>query len=306
MSGLLTGEVRRLVARRMVKVLVLLAGLGIGLAGVLTFLNTEKSDIAAVQARRQQVQREFQNCFDRLSTGPRPGQPPRVVEERGGACDVDTSGTDDKRLPLVDLSDILQGFTAPLVIVAWVLGASAIGADWQSRTLTTLLTWEPRRVRVLLGKAGAAMIVAALFFLFAQALLFGALLPSALAHGTTAGADGSWYALLAGVVGRGGVMVAVAAGIGFAIASVGRNTAAALGIGFAYVVVIENVVGQFLEDWRRWLLLGNTIVFVSGESGGGNEGVAGRSVLGAGIFLVAVSVGLLLAAAAVFRRRDVA
>lgn len=308
MAALLSGEVRRLLARRLVRVLVVLTVLAVALAGVLTFLNTADTDPATLEARRRAVAEEFDRCIGQ-------GQPLRPGPERefsrdgppvGRPCFVDSGGTNDERLPLVDLSDIAKGTTAPLVIVAWLLGASAIGADWQSRTLTTLLTWEPRRFRVLLVKAGAAMLVAAAFFLFVQAVLFAALLPSVLAHGTTAGADGQWFATLAGVLGRGGVMVAVAAGIGFAIASVGRNTAAAMGIGFAYVVVIENVVGQFLEDWRRWLLLGNIIVFVSGEGGGGDEGVPGRSVLGAGLFLTAVSVGLLLIAAAIFRRRDVA
>lgn len=65
-------------------------------------------------------------------------------------------------------------------------------------------------------------------------------------------------------------------------------------------------MGQFLEDWRRWLLLGNIIVFVSGESQGGSEGVPGRSVLGAGLFLATVTVGLLVVATVIFRRRDVA
>ncbi|HVL93850.1 MAG TPA: ABC transporter permease subunit [Acidimicrobiales bacterium] len=303
MTALLAGELRRLLSRRLVRVLLLLAVLAVSLAGVLTFVNTEKTDPAAVAARLAEVQRQFQECFERDAV--RRG-PPGPVEGPGSVCDIDTSGTSDDSLPLVDLSDILKGTTAPLVIVGWLLGASAIGADWQSRTLTTLLTWEPRRTRVLLGKAAAAMIVAALFFLVAQALLFAALLPSVLAHGTTAGADAEWAGTLAGVVGRGGITVAVAAGIGFALASVGRNTAAALGAGFAYVVVIEQVVGGFLEDWRRWLLLGNIIVFVSGESGGGDEGIPGRSVLGAGLFLTLVALGLLLAAAAVFRQRDVA
>jgi hypothetical protein len=88
------------------------------------------------------------------------------------------------------------------------------------------------------------------------------------------------------------------------VASIGRNTAAALGIGFAYFLVIENVVGSFLEDFRRWLILGNAIVLVSGEDSGGE--VIGRSVVVAALYLTAVGIGLLAVATAVFRRRDVA
>jgi ABC-type transport system involved in multi-copper enzyme maturation permease subunit len=92
--------------------------------------------------------------------------------------------------------------------------------------------------------------------------------------------------------------------VGFSVASIGRNTAAALGIGFAYFLVVENVVGSMLEDFRRWLLLGNAIVLVSGENSGGE--VTGRSVVAAALYLTVVAVGLLAAATVLFRRRDVA
>ncbi len=188
--------------------------------------------------------------------------------------------------------------------MAWLIGASVIGSDWQSRTITTLLTWEPRRARVLLAKAFACIVVASVFAVLAQALLSAALLPAALAHGTTEGTGGDWLRSVFGVLFRGSGLVAIAAAVGFSVASIGRNTAAALGIGFAYFLVIENVVGSFLEDFRRWLVLGNAIVLVSGENSGGE--VFGRSVLAAGAYLTAVAITLLAAATLVFRRRDVA
>ena len=63
-------------------------------------------------------------------------------------------------------------------------------------------------------------------------------------------------------------------------------------------------MGGFLADFRRWLLLGNAIVWVSGENGGGDVG--GRSVVAAGLFLASVAVALVVAAAVLFQRRDVA
>ncbi len=211
---------------------------------------------------------------------------------------------DDPRFKLTSLKGILQGTTAPLVVVAWLIGASLIGSDWQSRTITTVLTWEPRRTRVLLTKAFACVVVASLFAVVTQLVLSAALLPAAYLHGTTAGADGDWLVSVLGVLLRGTGLVAIAAAVGFSVASIGRNTAAALGIGFAYFLVIENVVGSFLEDFRRWLVLGNAIVLVSGENSGGE--VVGRSVLAAGAYLTAVAITLLAAATLVFRRRDVA
>jgi len=109
---------------------------------------------------------------------------------------------------------------------------------------------------------------------------------------------------LAGTIGRGVALATISAGIGFAIATIGRNTAAALGAGFAYVIVLENIVGTSLEGWRRWLLLGNVIVFVSGHSD--SSEIPGRSVIGAGVFLAAVAVAALAVAGGTFRRRDLA
>ena len=306
MSRLLAGELRRLLARRLVRVLALLAVAGAALAGLLVFVNTEAVSTAEVNNRRAAARARVEACLRGEPVEVRPGRtrqvPPDQREEfcRFGPLDR----VDDPRFRLVRLRGILQGTTGPLVIVGWLIGASMIGADWQSRTLTTLLTWEPRRLRVLLVKALACVIGAAAFTLLAQAVLAAALLPSALWHGTTAGADGEGLRSVFGVLGRGTLLISVATVIGFAVASIGRNTAAALGIGFAYVVVVENVVGSFLEGLRRWLLLGNAIVLVSGENSGG--GVPGRSVVVAALFLTAVAAGLLLAASALFARRDVA
>ena len=56
---------------------------------------------------------------------------------------------------LVGLPDVLMGTSLVLVSVGWMLGASAIGADWHAGHLTTILTWEPRRGRVLFAKIAA-------------------------------------------------------------------------------------------------------------------------------------------------------
>ena len=304
MKGLLVGEVQRVLARRMVRVLALLGAAAIVFACVLTFLNTEKVTEAEMASRRRAVEAQVDACIEAGRV-----RPPLAPEERHvpieDACQFRAGASvEDPRFRLRQLRGIYQGTTAPLVVVGWLIGASSIGADWQSRTITTLLTWEPRRMRVLLAKVLAAVLVAAAFALAAQAFVAGALAPSLIAHGTTEGTNGVWLRSLSGVLGRGTALVAVATAIGFSVASIGRNTAAALGIGFGYFVILENAVGGFLAGFRRWLLLGNAIVWVSGENGGGE--VSGRSVVAAGVFLTAVAAGLVLLAAMFFRRRDVA
>jgi ABC-type transport system involved in multi-copper enzyme maturation permease subunit len=307
--ALAAGELRRVLARRMIRVLALLAVAGIAVAGILTFVNTEAASSAEMDARRQAARAAVAACLAGTTTPNIDGRevrepPPPGSPAREDFCRFAAGRVDDPRFKLRSVKGILQGTTAPLVVVAWLIGASVIGSDWQSRTITTVLTWEPRRARVLLTKAFACIVVASGFALLAQALLGAALLPAAFLHGTTAGAGGAWFRSVLGVAGRGTALVAIAAAVGFSVASIGRNTAAALGIGFAYFLVIENVVGSFLADFRRWLILGNAIVLVSGEDSGGE--VFGRSVVVAAIYLTAVGIGLLAIATVVFRRRDVA
>ena len=102
----------------------------------------------------------------------------------------------------------------------------------------------------------------------------------------------------------GTALAAISAGLGFSIATIGRNTAAALGAGFAYIIVFENIIGSYKESSRRWLLLGNVIVFVAGRNDGGD--VPGRTVTGAGLILGLVAVTFLVAAFGSFRARDIA
>jgi hypothetical protein len=170
--------------------------------------------------------------------------------------------------------------------------------------MTTLLTWETRRGRVFLAKAAATLAAMAVFALCVLALVALAMLPALALHGAPLRPSDPTWPSLAGVVARGVGLTALASAMGFAIATIGRNTAAALGAGFAYIIVLENILGSSIERWRRWLLLGNVIVFVSGDDNGGD--VPGRTVTGAGVFLAAVAATLLVGAAGTFWRRDLA
>lgn len=313
MRRLVGGELRRLCARRLVRVLALLALLAIAVAGALTFVNTDDqsdAEVATLRSERQLAQQRFEECMQRQfqqSPGLRPGgqsgvspvAPQKVCDFRG------TQGGDpDDRFELTSFEGIVLGVSAPLAIVGWLIGASSIGADWQSRTITTILTWEPRRRRVLIAKVLACVVFVLLFAAVAQVLLAGALLPSALWHGTTAGADSEWWRSLFGAVGRSGGLIAFATVMGFTVSSIGRNTGAALGLGFAYFVIAENAIGNFWARSRPWLIVGNAIVLVSGENGSGDVGA--RSVIGAAVYLAVLAAVFLVAASAVFGRRDVA
>src|SRR5205823_7441747 len=62
---------------------------------------------------------------------------------------------------------------------------------------------------------------------------------------------------LVAVLLRGAALVGMAAAVGAAIASLGRNTSAALGAAFGYLVVLEGILRGWKPWTQRWLLGNN-------------------------------------------------
>jgi hypothetical protein len=304
---LFVAEMRRFAARRLVRLTVGLAIVGVAIGGVAAFATSGALSESAYQervrdakARLNAQEVEIQSCLRRNGVT----REEKVTEEVANECFPKAPiSADDPRFHRTRLEGILQGVSGVLAIVGWALGASVVGAEFASRSMTTLLTYEPRRGRVFATKSVAVIVATALLAFVVLALVVLAVVPALALHGAPLRPGDPSVASLVALVGRGTALAALAAGMGFAIASIGRNTAAALGVGFAYIVILENIIGGSVERWRRWLLLGNVIVFVSGSSNGGD--VPGRTVTGAGLFLAAVAVTLVAAAAGAFRVRDV-
>ena len=204
---------------------------------------------------------------------------------------------------LVGLPDVLMGTSLVLVSVAWILGASSIGADWHAGHVTTILTWEPRRGRVMLAKITASLASVFVLSLVIQALLGAALAAAAAGAGSTAGADAAWLAESGGVALRVALLSTIFAGFGFGLASAGRNTAVALGVGFGYLVIVENMVRGLRPQWTPWLLTENAGLFIVDSPI--DFPLLARSTVGAGLYLAAVGAALLLVASGLFRTRDV-
>jgi ABC-type transport system involved in multi-copper enzyme maturation permease subunit len=204
---------------------------------------------------------------------------------------------------LEGLPEVLMGTSLIFISIGWVVGASAIGAEWHTGHMTTILTWEPRRGRVIGAKAIACL--ASVFVLsFALQILLGAVLSfAAQVRGSTVGVDLAWLTETAGVAFRVSLLAAVFAGFGFGLASIGRNSAVALGVGFGYLVIVENLVRGLRPRWMPWLLTENAALFIIDLPG--DFPLLGRSTVDAGIYLCAVTAVLLLAAAGLFRVRDV-
>jgi len=307
-TALMAAEFKRIVARRAVRLSVLLVAVGIVAGGVIAFATS--SSVSDATYRRQVRTADAQFEAQRIAAE-------QCIQTHGGVAGRDVSpavrdkcipahfaSVHDPRFHRQRLFGILKGTGGVFAILGLALGATLVGAEFASRGMTTLLTYEPRRLRVFGANVVTAMAAMTTFAFVSLVALGLALLPALLLHGApVVPKDPSWAAV-AGAIGRGTALVAVTTGIGMAIATLGRTTAAALGAAFAYIVLLEYILGAFLKGWRPWLLLGNVIVFVSGQNGGAD--VHGRSVLGAGIFLALVATGLLAIAAVSFRERDIA
>jgi ABC-2 type transport system permease protein len=309
MIRLLAAELQRVAARRLVRLTVVLTLAGVVFGGVAAFVWSDSLSEATYQQRvieakaRDDAQRaQIENCLAAHGVAVGTDVPDDVARQ---CFPTKNAGhVDDPRFHRNRLRGVLQGVSGALLVVGWALGASLAGAEFASRGMTTLLTWETRRGRVFLAKAAAVVAAMAVFALCVLAFVALAMWPALALHGAPLRGNDPTWATLAGLVGRGVALSALGSAMGFAIATVGRNTAAALGAGFAYIIVLENILGSSIARWRRWLLLGNIIVFVSGTNSGAD--VPGRTVVAAGVFLTAVAVTLLVAAAATFWRRDLA
>jgi hypothetical protein len=305
---LLGVELRRAFARRLTKAVFILCLAGIIAAGLSVFF-TSKRETIRILPSGPKIAAFVDACTrgEPLPVDVQPVLPAVGSNERAAACqqfvDQIAGETIDKRFHIVQLMDIIKHVSAMGAIVAWLLGASLIGAEWRSGSFATLLTWEPRRVRVMVAKVIAAVLVSFAIVMVLEGLLVGALFPAAVYHGSTAGANAHFWHQFTYLGLRSGALAAAAALAGFAIGAIGRNTAASLGVGFFYIAVVEGaIVGNFIPKARPWLLVRNAIVFINNTR---VFEIPHRTPLQAGLITFGYAVALFLIATLVTRARDV-
>jgi len=198
---------------------------------------------------------------------------------------------------------------APLALGGFLLGASLLGSDYTSRALTTLLTWEPRRSRVLGARAVACALVTAGLSLATLPAVTLALLPSALAHGTGASLTTTAFVSTVATGVRCALLAAAASALGVSLAALGRSTAAAIAALVVYLVVVEQVVNSVAPSVWRSLIVADSLSWVTAGShiGGGQRGasVRGHAVTTAGVLLLGAVVVVHALAAAALGRRDI-
>ncbi|GAB3796967.1 ABC transporter permease subunit [Micromonospora zhanjiangensis] len=247
-------ELRRLRKRRFVRYLTL-AGLLILLAVAAgTFLTNQKIGPAQRAAAEQEAQAQYQESVRGAEQFKKECQQAKAAGSKDdhfpSDCEQITPPTQDSFqaawfMPATfdfrgKFEVMITAFAGILALVAFAAGASFVGAEWNTGGMMNLLLWRPQRLKVLLIKLGALLSATLGVTVLAAAAWTGIFWLIANLRGSTEKmTSGVWQSF--GLTGLRGVALVLVAGIvGFALASLGRNTALALGgaLGVA-------VVGQF-------------------------------------------------------------
>lgn len=268
--SLLRAEVHRFRSRRFIRILVLLAlgGFVVGLVIASTqFAKPSAEGLADAQRRiaelGQQQEQFRQECLKQ------PLPPGQTADETCGAA-FDASGipVEDfmpkKPFVFADAApDAAGGVAAGTAALLFLIGATWVGAEWSSKSMTSLLFWEPRRLKVIATKLAVLLGAAALIGAVAQALWLLGAKALAATRGSTGRLPDGFYGDLLAIQARAVLLVVVAGALGFALANLVRNTGAALGLGFVYFAVVENAVRVLRPKWEPGLLTNNAAALVS-------------------------------------------
>lgn len=305
MIRLLASEWLGFRSRRIVRWLMVLTFAGIVVVAIIAGSVSHRPSGAELALGQRRYEKVIAGCVRHNASG-QPVPAGMSVEDfcRSSINVSDFVGNEGLRLD--DLDQFVLGAAFIVVLIGLVIGASMVGAAWQTGTITTILTWEPRRVRwflsrVLVIAAGATLVAATLLALLALALAGMTVLRGSTTTSTPWLSDAALtivqIAAVAGAIGM----------IGAAVAMIGRHTAAALGAVFVYMAVLESIVRGLRPGLGRFLLgdnIGTAITAMKTELYQG-EAVFRLTPLH-GVVAIAVYVVVLVGAAMVLlRARDV-
>lgn len=266
--SLLQVEMRRALHRRVVWVLIGMALLGCAAAGIISFIDSSSKTITELRYTEELHPAVMAHWW--------------VAQKHDGIV-------------------LIPAF---FLLLGGMLGGAAVaGAEWRSNTITTVLTWEPRRVRLHLARTSACAVLAFVIAMCLQVLFLAALLPAVLGNGTTDGVDGQWWLALATVFARTSLLTSLAASLAVALATLGRNTAFAMGVVFAWFAVIENLIRGLRPGWAAYLWGDNLGTVVQWNSTGSEFH---RTPLLALLTIGIYTTVLIVAATVAFQRRDIA
>jgi hypothetical protein len=302
---LLASEALGFRSRRIVRWLMLIAVIGIVVVAIIAGSVSHKPSEADLARAQHRYEKSLAACIKHDGAGfeiPAGTSVKDVCRQNLSAADF----VPNQGLLLDELDEYVLGAAFIVVLIGLVIGASMVGASWQSGTITTILTWEPRRIRWFLARSlviamGVALVAAVLLSILAAALALTTTLRG-ITTTTSPWLSDTVLTILRIAAATGGIAV-----IGGAVAMMGRHTAAALGAVFVYVAVLESIVRGLRPAMGRFLLGDNLTTVVTAHTLDVQQGAARylltpqRGAVVIGVYVI-VLVGVALA---LLRARDV-
>ena len=216
----------------------------------------------------------------------------------------------------LEATDMLGLIAFLIPVMAFVIGASSIGADLKTGMVEQILTWEPRRLRFFAARCFAGFVGVAIASILVSIVFVGLMFGLASATGTTDGTTAEFWTNVGIAVLRTGLAGGLFAIFGLGVTLLVNSSVGAI-VGFViYFFIVENfLLSAFLPKVAAYLPVTNTSAFAAGTD---VERVVGsvftenvQTVVShgyevAGLILAAWAVSAAVLAALVFRRRDVA
>jgi ABC-2 type transport system permease protein len=329
--NLVRAEFGRLFARRFVQLMLVLLVAAFGITVATTLVGSHRPSSQELVQARQRVDQErikneewYNGCLAEKQLGT-DSDLEIYPEDCEGARPIETQANSGLQGVFIferQIRPLVQFLIGFLVLFAFLVGASYIGADLTSGGMTNLLLWRPQRMTVLGTKLGTLLGAVLAVSVVAAVVYLGAFWLVAVVNGVTGRLGGEFWGWLSLTTGRGLVLILLGAALGFAIATLGRHTAAALGVIAAYGVFWEGgarVVMEIISTSRssQWMLSAHVAAFMSGKlelwdspacpdlyNGKPCDATYTLSGVTGLIVLLAVVGGTVAVAFAQFRRRD--
>ena len=258
---LLRSEFLRARSRRLVPVLIIGGLIGIVVGMGIAAITAEKPSADQLAEARARYDRQVQKCLRGDYLGP--GVPvPDGYASLEEFCHA-SAGPQIDGIVLQDLNAIVQGISTFVILLGVLLGASLGGADWTSNTMTTLLTWEPRRGLVFFARALVVVVVVGGIAAFLQVTFSAVYALVAATRGSTLVLPTHFVSDVGATIGRVTAMAVALGVVAYVIAMIGRSTVSSLGAVFGYLILFEGVIAGFRPSIQGSLLVRGASVIVS-------------------------------------------
>lgn len=303
MIRLLSAELLRARSRKLVKRLVLIGLAAIVIGSAIGAFKSHKPTAAEIASAKQQMAQAYKACVDHFQAHPKQLPPALTAAQLCASNNTLSSYLGSDQFDVNHVGDILKGTSITIIVMGWLIGASLAGAEWASGTMTTLLTWEPRRARVLAAKLIAGAFTVLVVALALQLVLVGLLWLVAVTRGLSHADSGLWRSVFGALL-RVAAMSSLASVFGLSIAMLTRSVTAAVGAGFVYLAVVEGLIRGFYPNLERWLIGDNAAAWITGNRFS-TTGLHEVTVERAAVVLLIYAAVFVIAAAVSFRSRDV-